>query len=418
MKPILSAVGFESRVTEPMSVASPGNPPRCGQILQSSFRPHPLWSGAHLQTIAQLLRPAPKLVLRRERLELADGDFLDLGWSGDHNADGPLAVLVHGLAGGFESKYLLGTACQLIAHGWRTVMLQLRGAGPEPNRLHRCYDQADTEDLRHVWHLLRGREPTTFIASVGWSLGGNVTLKALAEEGETAPIDLAAAASVPFNIRPCADRMRTGFSRVYQKHLLGHLKDALRRKHSQVPLSPRVNLPAALAAQDFIAYDEAYTAPLAGYSNVEDYYTRASCGQFLKSIRRPTLVVHAIDDPFMTADIVPDAATLSHHVILEVAPSGGHVGFVSAGALGLPYCWLERRLTEYLRESFEHRACGSARIPAPVVPDTRKPRRTGGILAPVGRWVGAITPPVSQARGCPDLQPGTSATSALPAGTG
>jgi hypothetical protein len=353
MKTSLSAAGKESPVNKSVRVASL-KPPRYGQILQSSFRPHPLLSGAHLQTIASLLRPAPKLVLRRERLELADGDFVDLGWSGDHNASGPLAVLVHGLTGGFESKYLLGTACQLIAQGWRTVILQLRGAGPEPNRLHRCYDQGDTEDLRYFWHLLREREPRAFIASVGWSLGGNVTLKALAEEGKGAPVNIAAAASVPFNIRPCAERLREGFSRVYQKRLLDSVKDALRRKHPNVPLSPVVNLPAALAAQDFIEYDQAYTAPLAGYRDVEDYYMHASCGQYLKNIRRPTLVVHALDDPFMTADIVPEVETLSPHVTLEVAHSGGHVGFISAGALGQPYCWLERRLMDFLRDGFKH----------------------------------------------------------------
>ena len=329
-----------------------------GQILASSFQPHPLVSGAHLQTMASLLRPAPRLVLRRERLELADGDFLDLGWSGEQHASGPLAVLVHGLGGGFASKYVRGTACQLNARGWRTVILQLRGAGPEPNRLHRCYNQGDTEDVRYFWHLLREREPGAFIASVGWSLGGNVTLKALAEEGEAAPVDVAAAASVPFNIRPCAERLRTGFSRLYQKRLLVALKDALRRKHRNLPLSPVVNLPAALAAQDFIEYDEAYTAPLAGFRDAEDYYTQASCGHLLKDIQRRTLVVQALDDPFMAVDIVPEVETLSPCVTLEVAHGGGHVGFVSAGALGQPYCWLERRLTEYLQERYL--ASGSA----------------------------------------------------------
>ena len=306
--------------------------------------------------MATLLRPAPRLALRRERLELTDGDFLDLGWSGDHHTNGPIAVLVHGLAGGFDSKYLLGTASQLIAKGWRTVILQLRGAGPEPNRLPRCYNQGDTEDLRYFWHLLREREPTTYIASIGWSLGGNVTLKALAEEGKTAPVNIAAAASVPFTIRPCAERLSQGFSRVYQKRLLNQVKDALRRKHSQVPLSPLVNLSAALAAQDFVEFDEAHTAPLAGYRDVEDYYSRASCGQYLKKIRRSTLVVQALDDPFMEADIVPEVQALSSHVTLEIAPNGGHVGFVGAGEYGQPYCWLEQRLTEYLHEGFQQQA--------------------------------------------------------------
>lgn len=233
---------METCINRPAQRVSLAPSPRYGQILRSSVRPHPLLPGAHLQTIASLLRPAPNLVLRRERLELADGDFVDVGWSGDRNTAGPLAVLVHGLCGGFESKYVRGTACQLIARGWRTVILQLRGAGPQPNRLHRCYNQGDTEDLRYFWHLLREREPSAFMASVGWSLGGNVTLKALAEEGKAPPVDIAAAASVPFSIRPCAERLRTGFSRIYQKRLLDAVKDALRRKHPHIAPSPLVNL--------------------------------------------------------------------------------------------------------------------------------------------------------------------------------
>lgn len=342
----------------------PAPPPRAtlhGRIVQSGFRPHPLLSGPHLQTLAQLLRPQPRLALRRERLELADSDFVDVGWSGDHNASGPLAVLVHGLAGGFESKYLLGTACQLIALGWRTVILQLRGAGPEPNRLDRHYNHDDTEDLRFVWRLLRAREPEAFIASVGWSLGGNVTLKALAEEGAAAPVDVVAVASVPFEIRPCIERLRRGFSRVYQKYLLGFLKATLRRKHARVP-SARFSLPAALAAQTFFEYDKAYTAPLAGYPDVEEYYTHASCGQFLKGIRRTTLVVHALDDPFMTTDIVPPAEALSPHVTLELAHCGGHVGFIGSGVFGQPLFWLDRRLAEFLHEAFGNRVARAAAL--------------------------------------------------------
>ena len=344
---------MNNRVLAPIHAGWSTPHPAHGQVVQSGFRPHPLVSGPHLQTIASLLRPAPKLDLRRERLELTDGDFLDLGWSGDHHASGPLAVLVHGLGGGFDSKYVRGTASQLVARGWRTVILQLRGAGPEPNRLQRCYNQGDTEDLRYLWHLLSEREPHAFIASVGWSLGGNVNLKALAEEGSSTPVNIAAAASVPFSIRPCAERMRAGFSRIYQKRLLDALKEALRRKHPHIAPSRAVDLAAALAAQDFIAYDEAYTAPLAGFRDAEDYYTQSSCGRWLQDIRCPTLVVHALDDPFMTASIVPDVEALSSFVTLEVAQRGGHVGFVSTSPLGRPYCWLERRLSAYLHSGFE-----------------------------------------------------------------
>lgn len=147
--------------------------------------------------------------------------------------------------------------------------------------------------------------------------------------------------------------MSGGLSRIYQKRLLEDVKDALRRKHPQVAVSAKVDLAAALAAQNFIEFDRAYTAPLAGYRTVDDYYERSSCAQFLKRIRRPTLVVHAEDDPFMTTEIIPEADALSPQVTLELAPCGGHVGFVSADARGRPYCWLEIRLADHFQDAFE-----------------------------------------------------------------
>ena len=327
------------------------NVPGHGRVVESEFRPHPLLRHAHLQTLAAaLLRATPALAIRRERLELPDGDFVDLGWSGDHNSDGPIAVLVHGLTGDFESKYLRGLAVQLVARGWRTVMLQLRGGSREPNRVPRSYHQGDTADLRHLWHLLRQREPHTRLASVGWSLGGNIVLKALAEEGEAAPVDVAAAASVPFRLHECAERLRRGFSRVYQGRLLGNLKDMVRRKHAATPMPSSVDLAAALAARDFIEFDNAFICPLNGFRDADDYYTRAACGPYLHAIRRPTLIVHALDDPFMEASIVPSAEQLAPAVTLELARYGGHVGFVAAGAGGRPAWWLEQRLARFLVE--------------------------------------------------------------------
>lgn len=323
-----------------------------GRIIESTFRPHPLLRHAHLQTLVPaLLRPLPALAIRRERLELPDGDFVDLGWSGEHHEDGPLAILVHGLTGGFESKYIRGLASRLIVQGWRTVMLQLRGGGEEPNRVARSYHQGDTADLRHLWHLLRQREPHTRLAVVGWSLGGNIVLKALGEEAEAAPVDIAAAASVPFRLHECADRLRTGFSRVYQGKLLRELKAMVLRKHALTPLPASVNLQATLAAQDFYEFDNAFICPLNGFRDADDYYTRAACGSSLHAIRRPTLIVHALDDPFMDASIIPTASQMAPPVTLELTQQGGHVGFVAAGPAGQPHWWLERRLAEFLTTS-------------------------------------------------------------------
>lgn len=323
-----------------------------GCIIASGFRPHPLLRNPHLQTLfPTLLRPMPAIEFRRERLELPDGDFVDLGWSGNSGGRGPLAILLHGLTGGFESKYLRGTALRLIARGWRTVTLQFRGAGTEPNRLARCYNHGDTGDFRYLCQLLRQREPNTPLFAIGWSMGANILLKALGEDGKQSLITAAAAVSAPFQLQPCAERLRHGFSRVYQNHLIEALNQGLRRKHGPVEMLPGADLEAALEAADFIAFDNAYTAPMNGYDNAIEYYRLCSCGQFLRHIRKPTLVINAADDPFMRPSIIPAAEELAPQVTLELSPRGGHVGFVAAGRGGRPHYWLEPRLAEYLFEA-------------------------------------------------------------------
>lgn len=328
----------------------------CGQVVESSFAPHSLLFNAHLQTLfPALLRPAPKLEVRRERLELPDGDFVDLGWSGPAAPGMPLAVLVHGLTGDFDSKYLRGTAQKLVAAGWRTVMLQLRGAGPEPNRLRKSYHQGDTADLRYLLHMLREREPNIFLAVVGWSLGGNITLKAMGEEHDQAPVNCAVASSVPFRLRPCVDVLRQGFARNYQNKMLNALKDQMWRKHAKIPAPPEINLDAANAAQDFIEWDNAYTAPLNGFADADDYYKRCECAPFLSTIARPTLIVHSVDDPFMDTTITPGSEALASQVTMELTQRGGHVGFVESGHYGQPLYWLEQRITDFLQSELKKR---------------------------------------------------------------
>jgi predicted alpha/beta-fold hydrolase len=323
-----------------------------GCIIASGFRPHPLLRNRHLQTIyPSLLRPLPPLEFRRERLELADGDFVDLGWSGNTQGTGPLAILLHGLTGGFESKYLRGTARRLIARGWRTVALQLRGSGPDTNRLPRCYNHGDTEDLHTLCRVLREREPATPLFAVGWSMGANILLKALGESGDRSLLTGAAACCAPFELQICAERLRQGFPRVYQNHLIKGLGAILRRKHGPVPVLPTADLQAALTAADFFAFDDAYTAPVNGYANAISYYTQASCGQFLKDVRRPTLVINAADDPFMDPSIIPEPTKLAPQVTLELAQHGGHLGFIAAGDGGRPMYWLEQRIPEFLFEA-------------------------------------------------------------------
>lgn len=326
-----------------------------GRVIPGAFVPHPFIRNPHLQTLVPFFRPTPPLPLNVERIELPDGDFVDLGWcvgGRSHAAvlrnapPGPLAVLLHGLTGGFESKYARGTARQLLARGWRVVILKFRGAGPEPNRLPRYYHHGDTEDLREVLALLRKREPATSLFAVGWSLGANVLLKYLGEEGERTPVTAAVGVCAPFQLQPCAEKLRTGFSRVYQRHLMGELQRMIKRKHEIVPLP--IDWEKFRTAKDFFDFDNAATAVLHGFRDAYDYYERSSSGRYLHGITRPVLAIHAKDDPFMVPEIVPEASALPPNVTIELCEFGGHVGFCSAGPNYSVNWWLEERIPEFL----------------------------------------------------------------------
>lgn len=334
-------------------MSSPGR----GVVAAAAFRPHPLLRNAHLQTLVpNLFRPSPRIGLETERWETDDNDFVDLGWFARPAKGQPLAILVHGLTGGFESKYLRGTARKLQRAGWAGLVLQLRGAGPQPNRLPRNYHQGDTQDLHRLLAELRRRYPGSPLATVGWSLGGNIVLKAAGEAGADHLADFVVAASVPFALEPCVRRLNSGFSRVYQRRLLGSLKVMVEQKAAAVDMPPQIDLAAALRATDFRAYDDAWTAPLHGFRDAKDYYRKTQCGNFLAAICRPTLIIHSADDPFMDPTIAPKPQELAPSVRLEISSHGGHVGFMARGRWGLPEFWLEKRILNWLQEARALRA--------------------------------------------------------------
>jgi uncharacterized protein len=309
-------------------------------VTEADFRPAPWLPGPHAQTLWASLVRRPCPALRRERLELPDGDFLDLDWTADR--DGPLVLLLHGLEGSSDSGYARGLLAALTARGWRGVVLHFRGCSGEPNRLARSYCAGCTEDLDHVIERLHRREPDTLLAAVGYSLGGNMLLKWLGERGGSAPLRAAVAVSVPFLLECAARRMTEGFSRLYQWHLLRACKASYRTK-----FAARADAPLPLEQldrlRDFFQFDDRITAPLHGYAGVEDYYRRASCRSYLRGIYTPTLILHALDDPFMSPDAVPKESELGPGVTLELSPRGGHVGFVERGGF-----WLERRIPAFL----------------------------------------------------------------------
>lgn len=301
----------------------------------------------HAQTLWPVLcRVRPRLPIRRERLELPDGDFLDLDWT--DNNDGKLLVLiVHGLEGSSHSHYVRGLMAAIVNRGWCGVVMHFRGCSGQPNRLARSYCAGDTADIDYVVNQLRQRYPTLPLAGVGYSLGGNALLKWLGQIKSNSPLRAAVAVSVPFLLDAAARRLNQGFSRLYQWFLLRELKRGYRAKFRRRTDAP-VALDQLATLRSFYAFDHHITAPLHGYANVSDYYARASCRSSLRHICVPTLIVQASDDPFIAADAIPDAAELSPHVRLELSQNGGHVGFVGGSWPWRASYWLEQRIPAFL----------------------------------------------------------------------
>jgi hypothetical protein len=280
-----------------------------------------------------------------------DGDFVDLDWfSPPADIAAPLLLVLHGLEGSCRSHYVRG----LLEHGrelgWGGVVLNFRSCSGEPNRLPRFYHSGDTDDLDEIVHLLATREPARVIVAVGVSLGGNVLLKWLGEQGDAAPASLAAAVgiSVPFDLERCARVLDRGFQKwVYTANFMRTFKQKVRAK---VPKHGAfVDLAAVRRARTFAAYDRVVTAPLHGFADEVDYWRRASCGPYLPKIRRPTLLISALDDPFVPPAALPDPMSLPPNVVLELTERGGHVGFVQ----GPPWrvrSWAEGRAIEFLRD--------------------------------------------------------------------
>ncbi|WP_022963558.1 hydrolase [Halopseudomonas pelagia] len=343
----------------------------------SVYRPARWLPGAHLQTLfGALFRKPPTLTRRRQRMFLADGDFLDLDWldldgvetthapgqphGSSHDAKTPCVILLHGLTGSSNSLYILGQQQALARLGWQSVAVNWRGCSGEPNQRARGYHSGASEDLAEVVNQLRSALPARRpLAAIGYSLGGNVLLKYLGESASDCPLAAAAAVSVPFRLDQCADRISVGFSRIYQarfmRDLLAYVVNKQRLFAHQGLHAEHARLAAlgSLEGMDSLwDFDQRVTAPLHGFASAADYYRRCSSRFFLGGIRVPTLIVQSADDPFVYPHSVPETQELSASTQLELHAGGGHVGFIE-GPPWRPGYYLERRLPQWLQQQLE-----------------------------------------------------------------
>ena len=321
----------------------------------------PAWwlPGPHLQTLwPALCRRIPKLEVQRQRLATPDGDFLDLDWFGP--AGKPLAILLHGLSGSSRSIYILGMQQALARSGWGSVALNFRGCSGHPNDTARCYHSGETSDLDFVYRWIRAHHPERSIAVIGFSLGGNVLLKWLGEQGSARDVLAAVAVSAPLQLNLCADRLDQGLSRLYRNSLLAELKAFVHWKRVHLSRQGRAEEAEKLAAlgdlsdiQSFWQYDDRVVARLYGFRDAAHYYQSSSARAYLNGIQRPTLIIHARNDPFMTPSVVPKESELSPWVQMELSGDGGHVGFVGGTVPGRPCYWLETRIPAFLMSRLE-----------------------------------------------------------------
>lgn len=326
-------------------------------ITESAFKA-PWWArNRHIQTLlsATLYRRRAQPVLERETVELPNGDFLHLDWSASSHLgeSQPIVLAIHGLQGSSESPYAAALMQATQRRGWLGAVMHFRGCSGEPNRLDRSYHAAETEDLGFVLHMLHARFPGVPIAAIGFSLGGSVLLKYLGERGRDALVDCAIAVSVSFDLGASARVLSRGFSKIYQRRLINSLLENLARKFNGQ--NAPIDMAAARRARTFYEFDDQVTAPLHGFASADEYYQVASCRQYLKSIRAPTLIVDARDDPFMCPATIPEESELSDSVTLELSQHGGHVGFIGGRWPWRPEFWGDQRVISFLDEWFRPR---------------------------------------------------------------
>ena len=303
-----------------------------------------------MQTIWGPLFRRDRIRSRRERIATRDGDFVDLDWVDEAPPGSPLVLVLHGLEGSSQSHYAVGLMRQAIARGWRAVTLNFRSCSGELNRRLPFYHSGHTDDLDEVVGLLTSRERELRLGIVGVSLGGNVLLKWLGERGSGAPVVGAVAISVPFDLASCARVLDRGpRCWVYTANFLRTMRTKVIDKAARDPeLARLVDLAQLRRTRTFARYDRLVTAPLNGFADEHDYWRRASSGPYVPRIRRPTLLVSALDDPIVPPDALPRLADLPPAVRAEFPSHGGHVGFIEGGWPWRARSWAERRAVEFL----------------------------------------------------------------------
>lgn len=323
----------------------------------SEYTYTPAWwvPGAHLRTLwGKFVRQPPRVETRVERWRAPDGDELELhrvGPADPAGQNGARLLVLHGLEGTIRSHYLRGILAAASVRGWHADALIFRTCNGEMTRARRLYHSGETTDLAFVVGRLVREHPGRPLALAGFSLGGNVLLKWLGEHDTDLPGEVVAAAavSVPFDLERGARAIERGFSRVYTRHFLRTLRAKARVKLARDP--GLFDSSALERARTLFEFDDVVTAPVHGFADARDYYRRSSSIRFLETVRRPTLLLSAYDDPFLPPAVLDDVVRITRRnplLTVEFHERGGHVGFISGRTPWSARYYAEERVLAYL----------------------------------------------------------------------
>ncbi|MCC7466299.1 MAG: alpha/beta fold hydrolase [Saprospiraceae bacterium] len=313
-------------------------------IKHSTYPGAPLLQrGGHLQSIVPgVFRKVKGVHYHRERIETPDGDFLDLDWLRGPEPRRRLMIVTHGLEASSDAQYCRGTAKIFFENGWDALAWNCRSCSGEMNRLFRMYHHGDTEDIGAVIDHAIASGGYEQVALVGYSMGGNITLKYVGTRGDQIPPQVCAAVafSAPCDIRAGADVLDRWDNWIYKKRFLAYLKKKIRHKARQFP--GRLELAKLKKVRLWYDFDEHFSAPICGFASADEFHAQASAKNFIAGARVPTLIVSAVNDPILTPECFPVDIAKDHPFLhLELTSGGGHCGFAARG--DGEYSWAERR---------------------------------------------------------------------------
>ncbi len=319
-------------------------------VIKHSTYKAPFWLyNNHIETIVPgILRKPKPLPYQRHRITTRDGDFLDLDYL--QNSNYRIAILSHGLEGHSDKYYMRGMAHALQNAQWDVCSWNCRSCSQDINLTPKLYHHGATEDLEEV---IMHSKPMEYkqILLVGFSMGGSLTIKYLGENGKNLPKEIIGgiAFSTPCQLGSCAKQLSDPDNKLYLNRFLGKLKNKIKVKAEQFP--DIIETSGIDAINSFYEFDSRYSAPLSGFSNVEEFYSYASASNYIDGIKRPTLLVNSINDPMFPDDCYPFEQAKNHPFFyLETPQNGGHMGYWRPGQ---KQSWAEKRTLEFIKEQFE-----------------------------------------------------------------